>query len=376
MELIMAQVISPNVAQKDDALTTIMKGLSIASQIYGIKANMTELEKYDQEKKHQQDLAQGKYNKDEQVRLGEKFDVSRNQPSAGNFSQASDLESGSPLFLSLRKKATSPILKEIKGMKGSEYGTIVNDYQSGTPKEIDFIADKPSVEKPASPVRVDTVDDKGNPVIKFVTPVAGDTYQTSPANKSGLDPIFQKLPKPAQEQVQTLATKIATKTDIANLMDAELKNFKTAYENGDKTQAIKSGEGMLKLLNSAVSTDAVGKEEAERLGSLLSYQILNITGAGPVFGRDLKGFYEQVASKTNAIKQSAQSNQNRIDEIYSGKYGTNFDTTETSLETFGSKTPTSGEAIAAPSAPKVGTEDSGYIFQGGDAADPKSWKKK
>jgi hypothetical protein len=347
----MAQVIMPQRREKEDALSTLIKGLGIASQVYGIRANMAQLDDYkarqekaDLEKQQSEDLASGRYNKNQQVQLSEKFDISNTQPTSGGYQQVADLESGSPLYLSL-KKDSSPLVHHVRGSKGGKSGTYLVDAKSN--REIGFY------EGPEDGVKtrqIDTVDENGRPVRKIVEDKPGQTFpafpKASPTSSKEND-YFSKLPKPAQEEVKVLANKSATKFDIASQMDKELQNYKEAYEKGDKTQALKSGEGMLKLLNSAQGQDAVGAEESKRLGSLLQYQLFNFTGSGEFFGRDLEGFYQQVAAKSQALKESVAENKKRIDEIYSGGYFKEIPKRNETLGGFGSRN-TAGQAIAAP----------------------------
>jgi hypothetical protein len=341
----MAQVLMPQGRQKDDALSTLIKGLGIASQVYGIKANMAQLDEYSRKQQQEQDLAEGKYNKNQQVQLSEKFDITRDQPAEGNYQTASDAETGGPLYLSL-KKDSSPLVQHVRGMKNGVDGTYLVDGK--TNKELGFYA------APLGPVKtreVEYTDSEGNKFKQIVEDKPGQKFavgKSTPALAS--DAKFKALPPFAQEEIKILANKSANKIDIASQMDSELKKFKEAYEKGDQTQALKAGEGMLKLLNSAQGSDAVGAEESERLGSLLKYQIFNFTGSGNFFGRDLEGFYEQVSSKSNALKDSVAANKRRIEEIYSGGYKNEIPQTEEPLSAFGSKS-TDGKAIASPNTP-------------------------
>ena len=80
-------------------------------------------------------------------------------------------------------------------------------------------------------------------------------------------------------------------------------------------QKIVQGRQLLKTLNSTEGADAIGAEEAKRLGGLLEYQMMNITQPGPMFGRDLPGFKEQAMATSKNIKNAVQSNQKIIENL-------------------------------------------------------------
>lgn len=180
----MAQVNSPNAPQKDDALTTLMKGLTIASQIYGIRSNMAQLDEYKQKQEHQKNLAEGKYNKDEQLQLAERYNISKAAPTGNEVAyQATDVASGSPIYLSLKAKESSPLYETIQTTMGGKKGTAIIDKRmlANDPKKA-LVAFYEGYEKPVdkTPVRIDTVDAQGNPVINFVEPKAGASYAAAP----------------------------------------------------------------------------------------------------------------------------------------------------------------------------------------------------
>lgn len=135
---------------------------------------------------------------------------------------------------------------------------------------------------------------------------------------------FEMLPVPAQEEIKVLAKEVATKDSVARQIDAETKNMEASLAAGDEDQALVAGRNMLKVLNSTEGKDAVGTDEAKRLGAFLEYKIANFTGPGSFMGRDLDQFVEQAKLKSNAIKMATQDSRKRIDEASSGK-SANYD---------------------------------------------------
>lgn len=200
--------------------------------------------------------------------------------------------------------------------------------------------------------------DKKNPT----RVVVGD-QKLSP--KTGLG-----LPKDEEHVVTSLATKNAEKISIKNQLDQELSNLKNAWKTGNEDQAIAAGENMAKVLNSTEGKDAVGAEESKRLMGLLNYKVLNLTQPGSVFGRDVDAFIEQAAEKSNAIGKAVVENNKMIQRIKGGQ-GLPMDFQDQTLDI-----PKKGSAPPAAPTPRVGQEQGGYIFQGGDPAKPESWKKK
>lgn len=83
---------------------------------------------------------------------------------------------------------------------------------------------------------------------------------------------------------------------------------------------IKAGEESLKLLNSsALGADAVGAEEAKRLGSFLQYKILNLRNPGSMFGRDMDKFTAQVKNNRDRLRKSISSSEEMAERIKTGQ---------------------------------------------------------
>lgn len=148
--------------------------------------------------------------------------------------------------------------------------------------------------------------------------------------------------------VEGLSTKNANKIAIKNQIDAVMGSWDSLSDD----QKVASGRSLLKTLNSTEGADAIGTEEAKRLGSKLEFAMGNLSpfNSNPIqFGRDLKGFKEQAINASKSIGNAVKTNQSIIDK-------------------------TMGRETSTPSI-KVGTEDSGFIFMGGDPANKNNWKR-
>ena len=185
--------------ESDDPITLLMKGLTVASQVYGIKANMQQLE--DAKAKNDVDtternrvasererIAGGNYNANEMVELSKthKFSptqveggqqinpggagpvwayVEKSKPAAPQFDKVTDVQKDGKIGTILRnsstgeetfyagapkevkQKETSPLLRSVVGLKDGVSGTFVKDYSTGKPVEVDFIPEKTPLAK-------------------------------------------------------------------------------------------------------------------------------------------------------------------------------------------------------------------------------------
>jgi hypothetical protein len=120
----------------------------------------------------------------------------------------------------------------------------------------------------------------------------------------------ENLPIDAKHEVNALATKNAGKVAIKNQIDAVMGN----WDNLTDEQKITTGRSLLKTLNSTEGADAIGAEEAKRLGGFLEFRLGNFTEPGAFVGRDLKGFKEQATNASTAIGSAVKANQAVIDQ--------------------------------------------------------------
>lgn len=122
----------------------------------------------------------------------------------------------------------------------------------------------------------------------------------------------KNMPTEDRAVVSTLATKNANKLAIANQIDSVMDGWDKMKGN----QKVAAGRQLLKVLNSTEGADAIGKEEAERLGSKIEFAMGNMTNTNPMqFGRDLPGFKEQALNTSKAIRGAIQQNAATIEKI-------------------------------------------------------------
>lgn len=142
-----------------------------------------------------------------------------------------------------------------------------------------------------------------------------------------------------------LANQTADKINIRNSIQGQLDQMKVALEAEDEDLAVSIGNGMLKTLNSTEGADAVGVDEAKRLASFLEYKIANFTQPGSFIGRDLDKFVTQAESRIGSINQSIEDNRKEIARLK----GNLQQSTENLAKQRGITIPKSGQAIAGPS---------------------------
>lgn len=103
--------VNPVASRKESLLDTIMKGVAIARDVYGIKSGMDENdakeEERDRVKKERDRLAAGKLNKGEQIELGTKGFVAAPSGKPADFTATDDASGG---VLGYVKKQTAPVV--------------------------------------------------------------------------------------------------------------------------------------------------------------------------------------------------------------------------------------------------------------------------
>jgi len=128
----------------------------------------------------------------------------------------------------------------------------------------------------------------------------------------------ENMPIDAKKEVETLSTKNAGKVSIRNQINAVL----SGWDKMSRDQQIAAGRQLIKTLNSTEGSDAVGVEEANRLGGKLEFAVGNLTNDNPVqFGRDLEGFRTQAENVAAGIGRAVETNQERIDELMGRRRG-------------------------------------------------------
>lgn len=132
-------------------------------------------------------------------------------------------------------------------------------------------------------------------------------------HRFGKNRDLDALPAEDAEVVKDLAKKNASKIAISNQIEAVMNNWDSLPDD----QKVAQGRQLLKVLNSTEGADAVGTEEAKRLGGKLEFALGNFTNSNPTqFGRDLPGFKEQASGTAKAIKSAIRANQLHQNQLY------------------------------------------------------------
>lgn len=134
--------------------------------------------------------------------------------------------------------------------------------------------------------------------------------------QNGNKAAFDNLPEENKKAITALAEKNAGKTSIANQMNSYLDQYRQATSADEK---VRIGRQMLKVLNSTEGADAVGEGERKNLGAALETQLFNLTNPGPMFGKDLPGFDDQVVDTINSVRNAITQNNSTIEGLKSGQ---------------------------------------------------------
>lgn len=203
-------------------LTTILKGLSIAKDLYGMKVDSDKLEMMQQEhearmaadaeaKGLRDDLAAGRLSKGEQLALRQKGYVDAKKGDAGAFGYV-DKESGQEVFIKPPSAAEKPMILPA-GASLVQGGKIVTtaprargDGAGGAPL-----------------VQVETVDKDGNPIITFVRKQEGASYPAKSA---------------APKTPQALSGTDRQRYDSAIMGLDAVKTMRRAYDAGSNTFSV------------------------------------------------------------------------------------------------------------------------------------------
>jgi hypothetical protein len=119
-----------------------------------------------------------------------------------------------------------------------------------------------------------------------------------------------KLPPEEKAVVEKLASDRGNKIAIATLIEENLRDWDTLSTD----QQLARGRSMIKAMNSALGSDAVGAEESRRLGEKLEYAFGNFSNDNPArLGRDLPGFKEQALGSIKVLRRSADENAKQVE---------------------------------------------------------------
>ncbi len=352
----MAQILMPQQKEKEDPLATIMKGLTIASQIYGIRSNMAQIEDYQAKAAKSKRVSQGVYDKNDQLALSEKYDISKEQPSSGSYQTITDEASNSPMYLSM-KKDNAPILKEIKGVNNGQYGTFVKNYR--TNEVVDFIPDQA-----AKPERVEYLDKSGNKVIQYVEPKAGLSFTSFEKPKEAplvaVETIddqgsqVKKFVKPTEGQSFPVAK--APEKNSKEQFDAALFGRRIesanqvlddlAQEGYDRSSYLEGAKSFI-LPESSYSPQLKQQKQAERnfINAVLRRESGAAIGKAEFENAELQ-YFPRAGDTAEVLAQKAQSRQQALEGLKAAA-GTAWDKVPMVAKT-PPKKDTSGQALAAP----------------------------
>lgn len=137
-------------------------------------------------------------------------------------------------------------------------------------------------------------------------------------------PKDEKLPLETQEGVKETASEFTKLKNSYNNLNSGAEVFNKLVEkakngtNQDVKDAVSYGRLLLKEINtiSTGKSDAVGAEEAKRLGAELEYHLGNFTSPGAVVGFDLPGFQRKLGSVLEKTHGAVQQLDKDITEYY------------------------------------------------------------
>lgn len=141
-----------------------------------------------------------------------------------------------------------------------------------------------------------------------------ETNRAGKESAPGMSKFDQKL---REVQGVELAKKTTGLYNVKNAMDRALVQLNDP--NKTEEEKIKIGQGLLKLLNSAEGSDAVGAEESKRIGDKLEFALGNFTGVGGMrVGRDLPGFIDQVRNNSELLGERVREGDRGMEAVRQG----------------------------------------------------------
>jgi hypothetical protein len=173
---------------------------------------------------------------------------------------------------------------------------------------------------------------------------------TAELGKSKKDNAYGSLDSFTKKDISDMKSTNTKLLGIKNGIDAGLAKLTDPKISEDLK--VKAGENMLKLLNSAEGSDAVGAEESKRLGGLLEYKLLNFKEPGSFIGRDLDLFTEQVSLKSQEFGDRIKLNEDSINRIRSGESLSSIASTSPKTKKEGSSLFSEAVASGSDKAPK------------------------
>jgi hypothetical protein len=344
----MSGIINPGQRRTDSALDLVVKGLQIARDVYGIKEAATAAERADEERKSKEADAD---RKKRGIRTPTEFQEIR--------------------------------LKGFEEVPEGPDGIRIPVQQDDGSVLTKFVREKQKAAKEPG-TRVVTTVENGRPVEKIVADQAGTSY---PAY---VKPDRDKEPK---DYTREDRDRLQAQYD----KDPEVRKNKAVLQSYSEVQALAqdtSPAGDLALVFSymkALDPGSVVKESevetAQALGSLqdrAKAKLEQMSGGGNLSPRQRQDLINQVEKLAANSAKNLETIESQFVDQASRRKVSQEDLRFTSKPQFAPKDTVkapqepfadgNGSAQAAPAPPKVGTEENGFVFQGGDPADPKNWK--
>lgn len=256
----------PQMRQRDerDPLDTLLKGLNIAANVYGIK-----------EASQKQDLLAKEMemkNTDREMLAKEKADAAKRELAG-------------------------------RGQMIDESGNIVDD-----PKSSFFMQRQAEIKRKSE---VDPYTSATREQTALLRQLDIDEKKRLAAQKA--DPYrMENLPKEKQIVASSLAENKAKMMATGNMVDALVQQLEDP--NIPEEQKIASAQEQLKLLNSALGPDALGEGEVDRVSKFLSATPSPTVGKW-MPGPDLQGFTAQLKNAQARNKQAVMSLDKQTNQI-------------------------------------------------------------
>jgi hypothetical protein len=125
-----------------------------------------------------------------------------------------------------------------------------------------------------------------------------------------LNDPYQRMPKMDQQLAEEEVKLYSKRQGAVDKLGAAMTQLEDPKISDDQKVVI--GQGVLKLLNDPEASDAIGKDEAERIGAYL--QQFSLSRPGSTFGRDLPRFSAQVKNKLELVKNIQNQSKERLQQ--------------------------------------------------------------
>jgi len=330
----MAGVIVPQARQKDDALTTVMKGLAIAKDIYGIRVASQQLEDHNQAK---QDEQAGVLSRSKLLEMSKTHQQVPEGTPGALAAYVRDGSKKSPIWLATKGSAPELAQVTVKNKDGSE--------------SIKFVPKSEQTNLTSYPQKdtgklqlITTTDASGNPIQKFVSPIEGAAFGKA-----------EEKPSDAQTQAAGFGKRaLASSSLVEGLM-------KDGY---DPSSASKLKNKVPVLGNFMASSDDQSFDQAKR--DFISAVLRKESGAAisdTEYANEDKKYFPQPGDNPQVMAQKAEARQRAIATLQA-QAGKSWEKVQTIASKKTGASGSWGEAIAAPQG-KLDSKVSNYAKENG-----------